>query len=133
MRGISFSSGASASYQRFQSPLLGLLGQRKPPRLEGQIDVFENFGVLDRFDLLVQLRGQFALPLDRSKDRLLAVTQLPSPVDRLLDTADVQFIKAAGLIPSVAGAERHGIAFIKQVYRSNHAGLGQAQTLCDPF
>ena len=123
--------GENLTGEGFESPLPGNLRQRKFPRLEGKVDVFELLRARRRFDPLLERLRELSLPLDRAEDRLLAIGDLPCLRDSLRDPADLDLVEPSGLVAPVTGEEGNGVPLVKESYHRVDTANWQAEPLGD--
>ncbi len=124
-------SGENLSRQGLEPPLPGDLSERELAGLERQVEVFELLRAVGRLDAGRQVRGELPLPLDRSQDRLLAVSELTGLEDRAGDATHVDLVETAGLVTAIPRDERNRVPIVEQLHRGGDAGGSKPQTLGD--
>ena len=123
--------GENLTGEGFEPPLPGNLRQREFPWLEGKIDVFELLRARRRFDPLFERLSELSLPLDRAKDRLLAVGDLPGLRDSLRDPADLDLVEPSRLVAPVASEKGNGVPLVEESYHRVDTANWQAEFLGD--
>src|SRR5574344_1694866 len=106
---------------RLQSEFLRDGRARALLRLVRSVKVFEEGLVLARLDLSLELRRELALFLDALQDGFLAFLHFLEVFAAVLDVAEFNFIKGAGLGLAVARDERNGSALVHKFERLGDA------------
>src|SRR5574344_961693 len=107
--------------ERLQSEFLRDGRTRALLRLVRSVKVFEEGLVLARLDLSLELRRELALFLDALQDGFLAFLHFLEVFAAVLDVAEFNFIKGAGLVLAVARDERNGSALVHKFERLGDA------------
>ena len=113
--------------QGLEPPLPGHLRQRQPPGLVREIEILELLEAVGGQDRGLEIGGQPSLPLDRPEHGLLAVEQLPTPGQPILNPADRLLIETPHLVAAVAGDEGDRVARVEQLDGGLDPGNGQPQ------
>jgi hypothetical protein len=114
-----------------ESPLPGDLRQRELPWLEGKVESSSCFVLVAASIRCSSVRRELSLPLDRPKDRLLSVRELPGLRDASGDPADLDLVEPSGLVAAIPGDEGNGVPLVEQLYHRFDTANWQAETLGD--
>ena len=100
--------------QRLQPRLPGYQRLAAPPRLIGQVQVFQAVLGIGVEDGLLQGGGELALLADAAEDDLAALLQLPQVVQALRQLPQLGVVQGAGHLLAIPGDEGHGRPLVQQ-------------------